>query len=248
MNAWQFIRDKHATGIQTILLYVLSSTGSSPGRQGFNMAVAADGDFFGTIGGGIMEHKFVEMAKSRLQEPPHEPAIHRQIHDKSSGTNQSGMICSGEQTIFFYFIQHADLANIEELLHSLAHRKNGRLTLTNSGIGFSDITPAADYAFEELLNGEFIYTEKTGFKNKLVVVGGGHCSLALCRIMSTMDFYIQVYEERNDLNTLKQNHFAHEQFVLDSYEALTGFVEGGPNVFAVLMTFGYRTDDVALRA
>ena len=41
--------------------------GSSPGRQGFFMAVNANGEMEGSIGGGIMEHKFVEMAKKRLQ-------------------------------------------------------------------------------------------------------------------------------------------------------------------------------------
>ena len=50
-----------------MLLYVLESKGSSPGRQGFFMAVNSNGEMEGSIGGGIMEHKFVEMAKEKLQ-------------------------------------------------------------------------------------------------------------------------------------------------------------------------------------
>ncbi len=49
ITVWQFIADKFSAGTAVILLYVLESEGSSPGRQGFNMAIAADGDFFGTI-------------------------------------------------------------------------------------------------------------------------------------------------------------------------------------------------------
>ena len=45
-----------------VLLYVLESRGSSPGRQGFFMAVDQEGKNEGFHRGGIMEHKFVEMA------------------------------------------------------------------------------------------------------------------------------------------------------------------------------------------
>ena len=39
--------------------------GSSPGRQGFFMAVNALSEMEGSIGGGIMEHKFVESCKEQ---------------------------------------------------------------------------------------------------------------------------------------------------------------------------------------
>ena len=66
MNVWIFIHEKLSAALDVMLLYVLESEGSSPGRQGFKMAVAADGTFCGTIGGGIMEHKLVEKAKSHV--------------------------------------------------------------------------------------------------------------------------------------------------------------------------------------
>ena len=50
-----------------MLLYVLESKGSSPGRQGFFMTVNAKGEMAGSIGGGIMEHKFVELAREKLR-------------------------------------------------------------------------------------------------------------------------------------------------------------------------------------
>lgn len=81
-----------------------------------------------------------------------------------------------------------------------------------------------------------------------MIIGGGHCCLALCRIMNHMDFHIQVFEERAGLNTLDQNHFAHEKRLINSYDELEELVEEGPNVYVVIMTFGYRTDDVALKA
>ena len=64
---WKLISNSLDKGIAVMLLYVLESMGSSPGRQGFFMAVNAKADMEGSIGGGIMEHKFVEMAKERLK-------------------------------------------------------------------------------------------------------------------------------------------------------------------------------------
>ena len=62
MEVWEFIAEKLRSGIPVILLYVLESNGSSPGRQGFKMAVS-NGELCGSIGGGIMEYKLVETAK-----------------------------------------------------------------------------------------------------------------------------------------------------------------------------------------
>ena len=107
ISIWKFIDKSFSENIPVMLLYVLESSGSSPGRQGFFMAVNAKKEMEGSIGGGIMEHKFVEMAKEKLQIAPYslqEGEIRKQIHDKVSGKNQSGMICSGEQTIFLYHI------------------------------------------------------------------------------------------------------------------------------------------------
>ena len=66
--------------------------------------------------------------------------------------------------------------------------------------------------------------------------------------MRGMDFYITVFEEREDINTLVQNHYAHEVMIVDDYSALPNLIPSGPNQYAVIMTQGYRTDDIAIRA
>src|SRR3954463_11531438 len=101
MDVWRFISAKLNEGINIQLMYVLESEGSSPGRRGFKMAVAADGDFEGTIGGGIMEHKLVEKARAMLSERVNSISLVRQYHDKEHAKDQSGMICSGSQLIAF---------------------------------------------------------------------------------------------------------------------------------------------------
>lgn len=243
---WDLITNSIRNGIPAVLLCVLESKGSSPGRQGFKMAITADNRFCGTIGGGIMEHKFVEMARAHLRKGINPGNIFKQVHDKASG-QQSGMICSGEQTIFYYEVRQKDLSHIDDMVQSLRHYKTGSLTLNSLGIFFSEEVPIADFFFRPA-GEEFVYIEKTGYKNLLHIIGGGHCSLALCKIMQDLDFYIRVYDDRSDLNTLKQNPYAHEKHELNDYAELECLIEGGMHEYAVIMTFGYRSDDAAFRA
>ena len=249
MKVWQFIQQKQSNAVRVILLYVLESTGSSPGRQGFKMAVAADGEFCGTIGGGIMEHKFVELAKSKLHTTTDPAEIIKQVHDKISAQNQSGMICSGKQTIFFYEIQSADNDAVVQLLNSLSKNKNGTLQLNINSISFSEAIPDKD--FDLVMNEDeatFLFKEKTGHKNILHIIGGGHCALALSELMRKMDFFVCVYDERDELNTMNANLFAHEKRIVKSYYDLKHLISEGKNVYVVIMTFGYRSDDLALRS
>ncbi len=248
LNTWQFIFDKLSASKDVILLYVLESKGSSPGRQGFKMAVSSDNDFCGTIGGGIMEHKFVEMTKARLQEEADPTSLYKQVHDKSAVKDQSGMICSGEQTIFLYRIQQQDIVQINALINSIEQNRNGTLQLSNTGIIFNENIPQQNFYFIKETDHRFLYIEKTGYKNILHIIGGGHCSLAFSKLMRGLDFYIILYEERGDLNTIEQNDCAHEIKILDSYTELSEIIEGGENVYVVIMTVGYRTDDIALRS
>lgn len=231
-----------------MLLCVLESRGSSPGRQGFCMAVDAAGNMTGSIGGGIMEHKLVELAKERLkQQQAGAPLIKKQVHNKNS-SDQSGMICSGEQTILIYPVLQRDSLPVERLLLSIEAYKNGTLTLSPGGISFDEAIPPQNFEYAYTSANDWSYKEKTGHKNRLLIIGGGHCSLALSELMHAMDFYITVYDDRKDLKTLQENKAAQEKQVVSDYSELAAVIPPGLHHYIVIMTFGYRTDDIALRA
>jgi xanthine dehydrogenase accessory factor len=235
-----------------MLLYVIESKGSSPGRQGFFMAVSVGDDpasfrMQGSIGGGIMEHKFVEMAKEKLRSGITEPGVKKQVHDKSAATNQSGMICSGEQTIFLYPVRHSDAGTIKRIISSLKQKMNGTLILSPDGIMFTEAASSFDHEYHFNREDDWLYKEKTGYKNKLFIIGGGHCSLALSNLMSQMDFYVSVYDDREGLKTMEANETAHEKHLLNDYAELATLLNSADNHYVVIMTFGYRTDDIALK-
>ena len=246
---WKLISDSLGKGIAVMLLYVLESSGSSPGRQGFFMAVNEKGDMEGSIGGGIMEHKFVEIAKKRLKgQGGKEQEIRKQHHDKSAASNQSGMICSGEQTILLYRVIQTDSVVIKNIIDSLEQNKNGTLNISSSGIVFLPTVPENDFHFEMRSAEDWNYIEKTGYKNQLFIVGGGHCALALSKLMRPMDFYIRIYDDRMELKTMRENTDAHEKHFITDYSDLKELIPSGVNCYVVIMTFGYRSDDIAIRA
>lgn len=253
LATWILIRNSVQQRLPVMLLYVLESSGSSPGRQGFFMAVNANNEMEGSIGGGIMEHKFVEMAKERLRPAYGKPSagegeLRKQIHDKSAAKDQSGMICSGEQTIFLYPVQETDLATIQSLIASLEKKENGTLRLSSGGISFLPQIPASNFHFLLRTDTDWEYEEKTGYKNQLFIIGGGHCALALSRLVSEMDFYVRLFDDRPELNTISRNTFVHETTIVADYNELTTLVPSGRDHYVVIMTMGYRTDDLAVRA
>lgn len=248
LATWKFIKHNLEKDIPVMLLYVLESKGSSPGRQGFFMAVNIANKMCGSIGGGIMEHKFVELAKEKLRENDDESLIKKQVHSKSAAVNQSGMICSGEQTIFIYRLTKENYTAVNKIVDCLEKNEKGTLLLSPNGIEFTDAVSDEHFSFEYKNDEDWKYEERLGYKNHLYIVGGGHCALALSNLMHTMYFYIHLIEDRKDLNTFLQNTSAHEKIMVNDYSELDNHIPSGENNFVVLMTFGYRTDAVALRA
>jgi xanthine dehydrogenase accessory factor len=102
------------------------------------------------------------------------------------------------------------------------------------------------YEFKTDGDEDFVYRENIGYKYRLYIVGGGHCALALSELMSKFDFYITVMDDRPGLNTMEQNIFANEKYVLENYEKVDDIIPSGNDVFVVVMTLGHRSDTVAL--
>ena len=239
MDVWRFISDKLNENIPVELLYVLQSEGSSPGRQGFKMAVAADGDFCGTIGGGIMEHKLVEMAKARLSQDDRSVLLMRQHHDKDQPANQSGMICSGSQLNAFIPVRLPDKKVIDTVLSS-SHKY---IRVSSAGLFIAgDDKTGLQYQSDT----DWQYQEAIDRKPVIHIIGGGHVSLALSELMRFLGFYIHVYDDRPELSTLVGNVFADERHLAD-YAVIGENLPATPGDYVVIMTIGYRTDKIVLR-
>jgi xanthine dehydrogenase accessory factor len=258
LETWQFAAKRLRQNDSVMLLVVAESTGSSPGRQGFKMAVAVD-EITGSIGGGIMEVNLVNQARACLAEfaegapaPTGNDAafLTRQTHQKNSPT-ASGMICSGKQTVIFRLLGPEDAGTINSIIDALENRTRDILTVTPEKFTVGppeDGAQNADFTFESASVHRFLFRERLGCKNDLAIVGGGHCALALSELMSKMDFYIRIFDDRPDLNTISKNTFAHEKQVIESYGQIAEKIPGGQNVYVVVMTLGFASDEVVIRS
>ncbi len=228
---------------ELVMLYVLESSGSSPGRQGFKLWVDEDGEMDGTIGGGIMEQKLVELARNKLSGGGFSPFMKKQIHKDDASTDKSGMICDGEQTVAFYHLTYDHLPELESLLIS----DNSALKLDQHGISFVEaFGDENSIKLQELSETSWSLVEQPGIQPTAYIFGGGHVGLSMSGMMSQLGFYVVVLDDREGLNTLYQNKWADEIKIID-YRKSDEFVKEGLNSYVIIMSFGYRPDEVILR-
>lgn len=268
LELWQFIASRLNRNVPVMLLVVAGSSGSSPGRAGYKMAVGSDGELSGSIGGGVMEVRLVEQSRLALDAEARrhgdaamsEPvaaatgfrtaALIEQAHKKNA-SNASGLICSGRQTVLIHLLSKTDSVNIDVIIQAIQKRARVFLTITPTQFSVVPLeygTQTEDFNFIKLSDAGFSYKEKIGPKNDLYIVGGGHCALALSELMSKMDFRISIFDDRPALNTIEKNRFADEITIIESYEQIGELIPSGPNIYVVVMTVGYKHDAVVIRA
>ncbi len=224
-----------------VLMVVTDHSGSSPGRRGFHM-LASKNQMTGTIGGGIMEHKLVELSKSLLERAPFDPFLKHQKHQSEASSNKSGMICSGEQTIAFYYLDSEDLNWMEKI----DGREELLITYNHSGINLSrEFAKQSEFTPGEKPE-KWKLTVPVNLQSRVYVIGGGHVGLALCDILSTLDFEIHLLDNRSGLNTFEENPYAHFKKIV-RYEEIDRHIPEGNHVYVVIISFGYRTDKVVTK-
>jgi xanthine dehydrogenase accessory factor len=244
LNFWKELHGLIRQNKKVAVLLVLESTGSSPGRQGFKMAVTDSGEMIGSIGGGIMEQKLVELAKSHLESGRFQPFIKKQIHRSDAEKDRSGMICSGEQTVSFYFLNEDD----QPLLETIKNRSSAISILANeSGLKVeAGNSESKQFQFSQTDENRWEFREQLDVQDTAYIFGGGHVGLAMSRMMSQLDFKVVVFDDRDGLNTLQKNEFADEIHIID-YNHSDQYVPEGEHSYVIIMSFGYKPDEVIIR-
>lgn len=229
-EVWQHARRCIESNIPATLVMVVHHEGSVPGPTGACL-VASHTRLVGTIGGGVAEKTLVDQALGRGGAP----TLATFRHTEADG----GTLCSGTQTFAIVPLAARDLTTIATIADDLAHARSGTLTLTPSGI---------DYRAGEVLPRCFVdggegwsFTEPIGLLDTLYIVGGGHVSLALSRIMVTLPFRVVVLDNRPDLPTMVGNRFAHEKRIID-FREVDNEIPNDLRSWIVIMTFGHEHD------
>lgn len=244
MIFWQHILEKLKDNQNIYVLTVIENLGSSPGRKGFKMLVAQDGFIFGSIGGGVMEFTLVKEAQELLLEKKSPTFIKKQIH-KGNIKEGSGMICSGEQTVAFHCLTQKHISVVENIIHCIKNGEKGKLHLTPNSFNFSNKTLENQFKYQISSNKDWFFEEHIGFRETLYIIGGGHVGVAVSDLLRKLGFYVVVFDDRENLNTLENNNFAHEKRVIN-YKEIDTYIADGNNTFIAIMTNKYTDDQLVL--
>ncbi|RZL16727.1 MAG: XdhC family protein, partial [Hymenobacter sp.] len=148
LPTWALAAAALRAGQPAALLCVVRSEGSSPGRQGFKMVVTAEA-VAGSIGGGIMEHKWVELARQRLRAGDHTPLLRPQIHRREAPADRSGMMCAGEQEVLLWPLKTSDLSVIAAIETFLQQLSGGAWEVSEAaGLQLASEGPPAFYDYQ----------------------------------------------------------------------------------------------------
>jgi xanthine dehydrogenase accessory factor len=215
-------------GDPAVLVVVVDAEGSVPGTPGAAMLVLPT-LAVGTVGGGIAEARMIERARAH---PPTGVDLTEFRHSEES-------LCSGTQTLALAKLGPADTASLAGVVERLAVGETAHLTLSPSGLGLADDAEPST-GFRRTASG-WRFDGVLGLRDVLVLIGGGHVSLALSRVAATLPYRIAVFDDRANLPTLDANQWAHERRVVD-YAEIARHVPEGEHSWVVIMTHGHHGD------
>jgi len=247
LHLWNFILHHLKINNSVILTAVVNHETGSPGKKGFKMAISSSGSTIGSIGGGAMEYKIIKDSKALLKKSNPINKIETLNHNRKSSSNKSGLICAGSQTNFTIFLKGENIKTVERIYNLIESNKPGKLIFNNKGISVSkNAINENTYSFDFKNESDWIYMETIGCKSIVYVIGGGHVGLAVCKIMSMLDFHVTVYDDRENLSTMKENIFANKKLI-SSYNNLGKHIKEGDQTYVAIGTTGYQSDKDSLK-
>lgn len=235
-----------------VLVTLTDSGGSAPRKTGSQMLVGKEGRIFGTIGGGAVEMRSVEIAKQLLGERL--SSLHPfRLHQND--VEDIGMICGGDVTAHFQFISSGDhdwLELVKKALDCISALKAGWLFLRfNGGTpglldgNFRLIT--GDDPEGDRPSGSAPFASQSGFwmplpvSPRVIIFGGGHIAAALVPLLNSVGFRCWVFDDRPEYTTRERFPDA-EKLITGDYTHLADHINMTEEDYAVVMTSGHVHD------
>lgn len=252
----QMVKTTIASGAPVVLATVVDAAGSVPRGAGARMAVTAEGLLAGTIGGGAIEHRCLEMARSVLCE-----GISKETEFVLNETDfhQLGMICGGSARVYLQYIPGHDSETVAVLGQAAAALEEGRrLWLINDLSHGGRLTACgAEDAPKELLpwltrrpvrirdTGMDLFVEQIGSGGTVYIFGAGHVGRELEPLLSKVGFRCVVLDDRPDFADRALFPAAADVICVD-YSAVDRSVSVGPEDYVCIMTRGHSHDTEVL--
>ena len=178
-----------------------------------------------------MEYNIVERARILLEDGGFMSELATLQHRKRGPGEKSGMICAGHQTNLYYMCHpDRDADTVEKAARAQEEGLSGTILITGDGMGFDAGPPIVDRPQMMLVqeSGTWRYEEQLLNRNRIAILGGGHCALALSRVMQSLEYDVVVFDTRSDVATVRQNAYARSVTIVPDLReaaALIGYPE-----------------------
>jgi xanthine dehydrogenase accessory factor len=213
------VLEKIDSGEDTVLATIVADTGSSPRSAGAHILIDKNGRVCGTIGGGTLEYKSIQLARSLLEQRQSRRKTYRLYRNDEE---ELGMLCGGNVDVFFQFIEGGDektaavlgecISRLEKdedlwLFIDLTSPTDWTMALYSGGslfpgemkLGEDDIRDLARNKEVLVRKGDRrIYGEPVNFAGKVFIFGGGHVAQALVPVLNSVGFRCVVFDNREE--------------------------------------------------
>ena len=212
LTFWKTLASLLDDGQRVFLALVAAHDEHSPGTAGAKMLVPERGAPLGSVGGGIMEHDIVQRARAVLADgAAFAPEVEALDH-RTRGTNHpSGLVCAGRQTNLYYCCTpDQDGAPVAQVVALLEADRSGWLTISPAGMTVAERAPDLEKPAVVLVQepASWRYDEQLLNRKRLAILGGGHCSLALSRLMRWLGYDVLVFDTRPEIRSFENNPYA----------------------------------------
>jgi len=211
------------------------------------MFVTSSSTQYGTIGGGVMEAQIRHDALRSFVTRDVQPMKAEHLVHRAKGEHTSGLFCAGEQTNIHWFITPEMAGDISLLADFERDGRPGRLEIWQGGysIGEGMVDPrVGPIRFQA--GQDWRYTESIFEWNRATIVGGGHCGLALSRVLSQLGYHTTLIDTRADCPTVAENLYADEIRIVDDFSQAGKTITQRALQHVVVMTADVGSDFKAL--
>jgi xanthine dehydrogenase accessory factor len=260
-------------GEDIVVATIIQQDGSAPRTAGTKMLIRRDSSFEGTIGGGILEARVLELARDVF-------ADGRSICEKfvltSDVINSLDMICGGEAEVFIDLVSSSFSENVALYL-SLTGLSNDRqkaflvskiitgdesrnslkqcLLLQDKMVGMQ-LTDKQKERFLQIehsrlpmlvtLEGIEYLVEPLGIPSTVYLFGAGHVSQKIAQLTSFVGFRTIVLDDREEFASKSRFPWADEIIVLNGFAGCFQNLTVGRDSYLVIVTRGHKFDMVTL--
>ena len=203
----QTMKQQFSAGMDLILVTVTAASGATPRGAGARMLVNEQGRICGTIGGGAVEHRAIQIAQTVLMEKS------SRYHDFTltrDDVEKLGMICGGAVQVFFHYLPCTDnntLSLADEAEQHFSRQEDLWLLCDLSGGGTLSLhtkencppwlKPFLDRHPKRITHDACDYfLEQIGFSGRVYIMGGGHVAQELVPVLEHVGFHCVVMDDR----------------------------------------------------